>query len=483
MSRERPYKLLQLDEVRWEIPKTGGMLVPGLIYTDSSILPDIENDQSADQVYNVAHLPGILGRSLAMPDVHWGYGFPIGGVAAFDLEEGVISPGGVGYDINCGVRLALTGITREDLLPRIRELIDALFANVPSGLGSRGGIRLNRKELSQVLKLGAEWAIHNGMGDSQDLQHIEEFGNLPGADPSIISDRAFERGKDQLGTLGSGNHFMEIGSIEEIFDKETAQNWGLFPGQVTVMIHTGSRGFGYQVCDEFLARMIKSVKVESIQLPDRQLACTRLNTSLAREYLGAMAAAANFAFANRQILMHLARTTWEEALGISPRDLKFRLLYDVCHNIAKMETHVVDGTQKKVCVHRKGATRAFPAQHPVLPAEFRHTGQPVLIPGDMGRASYILAGEPGSMNEAFGSACHGAGRLLSRHEALRRTKGRSVERELQDEQIYPRWVGRKTLREEVPEAYKDVSLVVNVVQRAGLARKVARIRPMGVVKG
>ena len=276
MSRERPYKLVQLDEVRWEIPKTGGMRAPGMIYTDSSLLPDIETDKSADQVYNVAHLPGIVGRSLAMPDVHWGYGFPIGGVAAFDLDEGVISPGGVGYDINCGVRLVVTALTRKDLLPRIRELIDALFVNVPSGLGSRGGIRLNKKELSQVLKLGAEWAIRNGMGESQDLQHIEEYGNLPGADPDVISDRAFERGKDQLGTLGSGNHFMEIGSIEEIFDEETARHWGLFPGQVTVMIHTGSRGFGYQVCDEFLARMVKSIKVEGIELPDRQLACTRI---------------------------------------------------------------------------------------------------------------------------------------------------------------------------------------------------------------
>ncbi len=483
MSRERPYKLTQIDEVRWEIPKTGGMRVPGLIYTDSSLLPDIETDQSADQVYNVAHLPGIVGHSLAMPDVHWGYGFPIGGVAAFDPDEGVISPGGVGYDINCGVRLALTGLTREGLLPRIRELIDALFVNVPSGLGSRGGIRLNKKELSQALKLGAEWAIQKGMGSPQDLQHIEEYGNLDGADPDVISDRAFERGKDQLGTLGSGNHFMEIGFIEEIFDKETAQSWGLFPGQVTVMIHTGSRGFGYQVCDEFLARMVKSIRVEAIELPDKQLACTRLNTSLAREYLAAMAAAANFAFANRQILMHLARETLEQALEISPRDLKFRLLYDVCHNIAKTETHSINGSQRKVCVHRKGATRAFPAHHPALPMEFRHTGQPVLIPGDMGRASYVLAGEAGSMEEAFGSACHGAGRLLSRHEALRRTKGRAIERELQDKQVYPRWVGRKTLREEVPEAYKDVSLVVDVVQRAGLARKVARIHPMGVVKG
>lgn len=479
----KPYKLVQIDDVRWEIPRTGGMRVPGLIFTDSRILPDIEKDESADQVYNVAHMPGIVGRSMAMPDVHWGYGFPIGGVAAFDVDEGVVSPGGVGYDINCGVRLAVTGLDRHNVSPRIRELIDALFAAVPSGVGSRGGIKLNRQELSVVLKAGAEWAVKKGMGETSDLERIEEHGRLEGADPSLISDRSFERGKDQLGTLGSGNHFLEIGFIEEVFDPETARQWGLWPDQVTVMIHTGSRGFGYQVCDEFLARMVKSVAREGINLPDRQLACTRLNTGLAKEYLASMAAAANFAFANRQILMHLTRTTWEKALKLSPRELQFRLLYDVCHNIAKFETHRVHGREQKVCVHRKGATRAFPANHPALPDLYRPTGQPVLIPGDMGRCSYVLAGERGAMDESFGSACHGAGRLLSRHEALRRTKGRSIERELQDDDIYPRWVGRKTLREEFPEAYKDVSLVVDVVQRAGLARRVAKIRPMGVVKG
>jgi tRNA-splicing ligase RtcB (3'-phosphate/5'-hydroxy nucleic acid ligase) len=321
------------------------------------------------------------------------------------------------------------------------------------------------------------------MGEPSDLDKIEEYGRLEGADPNVISERAYERGKNQLGTLGSGNHFLEIGFIEQIFDEKTAAQWSLWPGQVTLMIHTGSRGFGYQVCDDFLARMVRSAAKEGIELPDRQLACTHLKTDLAKEYLGAMAAAANFAFANRQILMHLVRTTWQKALGISPRELQFRLLYDVCHNIAKFETHKVNDHEQKVCVHRKGATRAFPTGHPALPPMYRATGQPVLIPGDMGRASYILAGSRGAMEETFGSACHGAGRLLSRHEALRRTKGRSIERELQDDQVYPRWVGRKTLREEFPEAYKDVSLVVDVVQRAGLARKVARIRPMGVVKG
>jgi len=483
MAKDKPYRLRHVDEVRWEIPKTGAMRVPGLIYTDARGLPDIERDQAADQVYNVAHLPGIVGKSMAMPDVHWGYGFPIGGVAAFDADEGIVSPGGVGYDINCGVRLAVTAMDRRTVEPKIRDLIDGLFGRVPSGLGSRGGIRLDKKELSRVLRNGAAWAISQGMGEQSDLERIEDHGALDGADPSALSDRAFERGKDQLGTLGSGNHFLEIGYIEEIFDTETAERWGLFAGQVTVMVHSGSRGLGYQVCDEFLARMVKSVRKEGIELPDKQLACTRLGTGLAKEYFGAMAAAANFAFANRQILMHLARTAWEESLGVSPRELQLRLLYDVCHNIAKMETHTVEGAQRRLCVHRKGATRALPRNHPALPELYRPTGQPVLIPGDMGRASYILAGEPGSMEETFGSACHGAGRLLSRSEALRRTKGRAIERELEDRNVYPRWVGRKTLREEFPEAYKDVSLVVDVVHKAGLARKVARIRPMGVVKG
>ncbi|MCA1960409.1 MAG: RtcB family protein, partial [Desulfomonile sp.] len=400
-----------------------------------------------------------------------------------DLEHGVVSPGGVGYDINCGVRVAVTGLKREAVAAQIRPLIDALFARVPCGVGSKGGIRLTRQEMDSVLTLGAEWAIRRGMGDVSDLERIENHGALAGADPAAVSERAFERGRDQVGTLGSGNHFLEIGYIEEIFDAKTAAQWGLELDGVTMMVHSGSRGLGYQVCDEFLARMVKTVQKEGLELPDRQLACTRFTSDLAREYLSAMAAAANYAFANRQVLMHLARTVWEEALGIPPKDLRFRLLYDVCHNIAKIETHEVNGKKMRLCVHRKGATRAFPAGHPELPDEYRSSGQPVLIPGDMGRASYILAGEPGSMKESFGSACHGAGRLLSRGQAIKAAKGRAIERELQDANVYPRSRGYKTLKEEIPEAYKDVSLVVDVVQRAGLARKVARIRPMGVVKG
>ncbi|MFH1115663.1 MAG: RtcB family protein [Pseudomonadota bacterium] len=483
MSRDKPYTLNRIDEVRWEIPRSGGMRVPGLIFTDERLLPDIEKDRSPDQVFNVAHLPGILGRSMAMPDVHWGYGFPIGGVAAFDMDEGVVSPGGVGYDINCGVRLAVTGLDREAVAERIEDLVNALFAAVPGGVGSRGGIRLNRQELSRVVGKGAEWAVNRGMGEMSDLENIEDAGTIPGADPAAISDRAFTRGKDQLGTLGSGNHFLEIGFVEEIFDEATAAQWGLWRGQTTMMVHSGSRGFGHQICDDFLARMVKSIRKEGLRIPDTQLACTRLGSPLAEEYLAAMAGAANYAFANRQVLMHLVREAWEKTLGLSPRELRLRLLYDVCHNIAKIERHSIDGETKTVCVHRKGATRAFPAQHPALPAKFRSTGQPVLIPGDMGRSSYVLAGEPGSMAETFGSACHGAGRLLSRSAALKVTKGRAIERELQDNQVFPRWTGRKTLREEAPEAYKDVDIVVDVVQRAGLARKVARLRPMGVVKG
>ncbi len=484
MTESKPYRLVRLDDVSWEIPKCGRMRVPGLIYTNTETLPEIEKDQSPDQVYNVAHLPGIVGRSMAMPDVHWGYGFPIGGVAAFDLEEGVVSPGGVGYDINCGVRVALTGLQKDAVGERIKELVDALFNRVPGGLGSRGGIRLGRKELESVLTKGADWAIREGMGDQDDLEHIEDSGVIPDADPDAISDRAYERGKDQLGTLGSGNHFVEIGYIEEIFDEVTAREWGIELDQVTLMVHSGSRGLGYQVCDDFLAKMVKDVNKQHLELPDKQLACTSLKSSLGKQYLSAMAAAANFAFANRQILMHLARTAWEEALNISPRDLKFRLLYDACHNIAKIESHTVAGAKRSLCVHRKGATRAFPRDHPALSPTFRSSGQPVPIPGDMGRASYILAGEPGSMEETFGSACHGAGRLLSRHAALRVTKGRAVERELEDtNHVYPRSRGKTTLREEVPEAYKDVNMVVDVVQRAGLARKVAKIKPMGVVKG
>ncbi|MFH0823762.1 MAG: RtcB family protein, partial [Pseudomonadota bacterium] len=349
--------------------------------------------------------------------------------------------------------------------------------------GSRGAIKLDKREFAAVVKQGAQWAVNRGMGHASDLEMIEDHGRIDGADHSVTSDRAFERGRDQLGTLGSGNHFVEIGFVDEIYDPATAMAWGIEKGQVTLMIHSGSRGFGYQVCDEFLTRMVKSVRQEKLDLPDKQLACTNLKSALAREYLAAMAAAANFAFANRQILMHLAREAMETSLALSPKEMGLRLLYDVCHNIAKIESHMVNGKQRKLCVHRKGATRAFPPHHPDLSERFRLTGQPVLIPGDMGRASYIMAGLPRSLEETFGSACHGAGRLLSRNEAVRRTKGRSMERELEEADVYPRSAGRKTLREEMPGAYKDVNKVVDVVHRAGIAKRTARIKPMGVLKG
>lgn len=483
MKNTKPYKLKQLDENRWIIPKSGKMRVPGLIFANKKVLPDIEKDSSPDQVFNVAHLPGIVGYAAALPDMHWGYGFPIGGVAAFDMEDGIVSPGGVGYDINCGVRLATTGLTRDFVKNQISSLIDSFYASIPSGLGSRGGILLKKNDLFDVARLGAAWAIKKGMGDESDLERIEDHGTLDWADIKCISDRAYERGKDQLGTLGSGNHFIEIGYIEKIFDESVADQWGLRQGLVTLMIHSGSRGFGYQICDEFLARMVKNVTQQKIELLDRQLACAYLKSDVAREYLGAMAAAANFAFANRQILMNLARISMENTLRISPRELRMKLLYDVSHNIAKMERHDIDGISRMLCVHRKGATRALPPGHALLPGLFKNTGQPVLIPGDMGRASYVMSGIKRELDQTFASACHGAGRVLSRNEALRKTKGRAIERELQDRDIYSRAAGRKTMREEFPEAYKNIEEVVDIVHDAGLAKKVVRIKPIGVVKG
>ena len=483
MSASKPYKLKRIDENRWLIPKTGKMKAPGLIFASSKLLPDIEKDSSPDQVFNVAHLPGIVGHAIALPDMHWGYGFPIGGVAAFDMEEGIVSPGGVGYDINCGVRLATTALDKDFLEPHVPVLVNSLYSAIPSGLGSRGGIVLKRKDMNDVCIQGAQWAIGRGMGDQADLERIEDHGAIQWAETKQISDRAYERGKDQLGTLGSGNHFIEIGYVDKVFEESVAQDWGLFEGFVTLMIHSGSRGFGYQICDEFLARMVKNISSQKIELMDRQLACAYLKSDVAREYLGAMAAAANFAFANRQILMNLAKLAWETSLKLSPKELSLRLLYDVSHNIAKMERHELEGKSRMLCVHRKGATRALPPGHPLLPTFFSQTGQPVLIPGDMGRCSYVMAGLKRDLDQTFASACHGAGRVLSRNEALRKTKGRAIERELEDRNIYSRAAGRKTLREECPEAYKNVDEVVEIVQRAGLAKKIVRIKPMGVIKG
>ena len=471
----------RVDKYRFDVSRTGNMLVPGRVFVDDVLLEQIAKDGSLQQVKNVACLPGIVGRSMAMPDVHCGYGFPIGGVAAFDYANGVISPGGVGYDINCGCRLMAGNLAAGDIRPRLEDLVTSLFQDIPTGVGKSGPIKLKSGELKKVLVQGAAWAVGKGYGDQSDIEYTEDNGVMPEADPDMISDRAINRGLDQLGTLGSGNHFLEIGVVEEIFDEHIAGVYGLFPDQVTVMIHTGSRGLGYQTCDDFLKYMSKNK--EDFKLPDRQLACAYLASPAGRRYFAAMSAAANFAWANRQVIMHWARESFMKTLGIGPRDLQMSLVYDVAHNIAKKEKHLVDGEEKLVCVHRKGATRALPAGHPDIPARYKKVGQPVLIPGDMGRASYVLAGARGSMDESFGSCCHGAGRLLSRTAAIKRARGRSIGRELADAGITVKYTGRHTMAEEMPEAYKDVSRVVEVVHKAGLAKKVARIKPMGVIKG
>lgn len=470
----------KIDDVRFLIPKKGAMRVEGLVYADEELMEQIKKDQSLVQVANVATLPGIVGRSLAMPDIHWGYGFPIGGVAAFDMEEGVVSPGGVGYDINCGCRLMLTNLIASEIRPIMKELVASLFKNIPCGVGSTGAIRLSKKELYQVATKGAAWAVEKGYGSKEDLMHTEDHGVIPDADPEVLSERAIQRGSDQLGTLGSGNHFLEVGEVVEIYEPKVARAFGLKEGQVTVLIHSGSRGFGHQICDDFLKAM---TRLQEFSLPDRQLACARINSELGQRYLSAMACAANYAWANRQILMHYAHETFLRTLSISPKELGFRLLYDVCHNIAKIEQHNIHGKTLQLCVHRKGATRALPAHHPLLPQDFERTGQPVLIPGDMGTQSFVLVGAPNALQESFASTCHGAGRVLSRSQATKAAKGRAINRELEDQGIIVMSRGKETLKEEIPDAYKDVSRVVDVVQKAQLATKVARLRPLGVIKG
>ncbi len=475
--------LEKLDNYRWCIPRKGAMRVPGLIFSNPELIPSLKQDQSLKQVANVATLPGIIGHSLGMPDIHWGYGFPIGGVAAFDLDEGVISPGGVGYDINCGCRLMTTRLRADEIRPLIKDLVSALFKNIPCGVGSTGRIHLSKNDETKVAVQGAVWAVKNGYGDPEDLERTEDAGTMEGADPSVLSERAIKRGKDQLGTLGSGNHFLEVQVVDQVYDTGKAQAFGLWEGQITVFIHSGSRGFGYQICDDFLKEISAHMSGEDITLPDRQLACARIKSDLGRRYLAAMACAANYAWANRQILMHWVRETFLETLSVRPAELDMKLLYDVCHNIAKIESHTVCGERIQVCVHRKGATRSLPAGHKLLPEIYRDVGQPVLIPGDMGTYSYVLAGSEGAMIHSFGSTCHGAGRLLSRSQATKKAKGRFIENELKARGIFVRSRGKKTLKEEISEAYKDVSQVVEAVHGSGLACRVARLRPLGVIKG
>ncbi len=484
MGKEQIIHPEKIDNSRWRVLKRGAMHTDGIVYASAEMLPKIQQDQSLKQVANVACLPGIVGSSLAMPDIHWGYGFPIGGVAAFDMDEGVISPGGVGYDINCGVRLFRTGLQRDDIVRDIPSLIEGLFANIPSGIGSaRKDLKLGGKDYEAVLKRGATWAAEKGFGSRNDLLHIEDQGCIAGADPTVVSDKAFERGRPQLGTLGSGNHFVEIGYIDQVCDEQAARMLGLSLGAIVVTVHTGSRGFGYQVCDDTIKIMLKASQKYGFNLPDKQLCCAPINSPEGKRYLGAMTCAANYAFANRQIIGHWVRQTFEQVLGASQRELRMELVYDVCHNIAKIEKHTVGGQEQKVCVHRKGATRAFPPGHPLVPDAYKQCGQPVLIPGDMGRCSYVLVGTEQAMQETFGSTCHGAGRAMSRHQAKKASRGRAIARELEDKGIYVRAAGRATLAEEMPEAYKDVSAVVDVVDSAGVGKKVVKLKPLGVIKG
>jgi len=469
----------------WELPREGRMRVPGRVYSPG---PPAPQDPSLDQVRNVAHLPGILRFSLAMPDIHWGYGFPIGGVAAVDLEEGAVSPGGVGYDINCGVRVVTTALPAEELRPRLHEAVAQLHRDVPAGVGASEAIpRLEDRELDAVLVEGASWAVGRGFAAAaDDAERCEEGGRLEGADPGAVSERARKRGADQLGTLGSGNHFLELDRVAEIYDGAAALAFGLWPGQVVVQIHSGSRGLGYQVCDETLAALTPRFAAfgpDYAAVPDRQLACAPVRSPEGRAYLGAMRAAANFAWANRQVMTGLAVRALSRALALSERDIAARLLYDVCHNVAKVEEHEVEGAPRHVLVHRKGATRAFGPGDPRVPEPYRAVGQPVLVPGDMGRASYVLAGTEGAMRHTFGSSCHGAGRLLSRREALRRARGRSIAHELSERGIEVVARATKTLAEEMSEAYKDVTQVVRVVSAAGISRPVAKLVPMAVSKG
>ena len=478
--------LERIDRYRWRIPVTArpGMRVPAVIFADETLLEAIRHDRSLEQAANAATLPGIVRASYAMPDIHQGYGLPIGGVVATRPDSGVVTPGGVGYDINCGVRLLRTDLTRAELLPRLKELVHLLFREVPSGVGSHGTIRLSPDTERLPLVQGARFAVEQGMGEPEDLESSEASGCLEGADPDAVSRKAHERGRDQLGTLGSGNHFLEIQAVDRIYDEQAANLLGLFPGQATVMIHSGSRGLGHQVCTDYLAGMERALDRYGIEVPDRQLACAPVASDEAQRYLGAMRAAANYAWANRQCLTHRTRRVFERLFRRSARDLGMALVYDVAHNIAKLEEHLVEGKRTPLLVHRKGATRAFPPGHPELPERYRSVGQPVLVPGDMGRASFVLVGTQGAMDETFGSTCHGAGRLLSRAAAIRAARGRVIERELEERYgVIARAAGRDSMKEEMPDAYKNVEEVVAVCHHAGISRMVARLRPRGCIKG
>ncbi len=478
--------LEQVDECRWRIPKSYKpcMNVDGLIYADERLIDDIRGDNAAEQVANVACLPGIIRASLAMPDIHWGYGFPIGGVAATDVEEGgVVSPGGVGYDINCGVRMVRSDLKREDVEAKLKALVDQLFRDVPCGVGQGGRIKFSPDEMRRIMTEGSRFIVERGHGRPEDLDHTEARGALDDADPDQVSKRALERGNDQVGTLGAGNHFLEIQTVDEIYDEKAARAFGAEVGTVTFLIHTGSRGFGHQICDDFLKTIGRASRKFGFDLPDRQLCCVPVKSDLGRAYLGAMRSAVNYAFANRQLILDLVRGAVEKVLGAEPGGLGLDLIYDVAHNSAKLEEHEIDGKKRTLCVHRKGATRAFPAGHPEVPEAHRDIGQPVLIPGDMGRYSFLLVGRPEALDETFGSVCHGAGRRMSRKAASKLKRGEQVRDDLAARGILARSKSWKGLAEEHSGAYKDVADIVDVVEKARLARKVCRMRPLGVIKG
>ncbi|MBZ5725879.1 MAG: RtcB family protein [Acidobacteriia bacterium] len=471
-----------IDAFRYRIPRDEalGMRTDVVVYASAALMNHIRKDQSLAQAMNVATLPGIVGSSLAMPDIHQGYGFPIGGVAALDAEHGVVSPGGVGFDINCGVRLVRSSLTADQVRPRMKELVDQIFRDVPCGTGREGRVAIKRTQLEDVLRQGARWMVANGYGDERDADFAEAGGMLDSALPGKVSDRAKERGGPQLGTLGSGNHFLEVQYVEEVHDPAAARAMRIEKGQVVVLIHSGSRGLGHQICTDYVALMNQVMPRYGISLPDRQLACAPARSEEGESYLGAMAAAANFAWANRQAILHFLRGAFRRIFG---EEARLELIYDVCHNIAKRETYTVDGRKREVLVHRKGATRAFPPGHREIPADYRAIGQPVFVPGSMGTASWVLVGQQGALDETFGSVCHGAGRLMSRTAVRKGKDARHEQRKLEEQGILVRSESRDGILEELPEAYKDVDEVIEVVHGAGLARKVARLRPMGVIKG
>ncbi|MDW8029816.1 MAG: RtcB family protein [Armatimonadota bacterium] len=480
--------LEKVDECRWRIPKSykREMKVDAILYATEKMLDHIKRDMALEQLANVATLPGIVRCAIAMPDIHWGYGFPIGGVAAMDTEAGVISPGGVGYDINCGVRLLCTNLTYDDVEPKLEQLVDTLYHMVPAGVGAEGAVVVKSKdEFEKVLVEGARWAVYRrNFGVPEDLECMEEYGCIDGADPTKVSKRAIERGMPQLGTLGSGNHFLEVQIVQEIYNPKIAQAMGIEKvGQIVVMIHCGSRGFGHQVCDDYLDVMELAIRKYGIWLPDRQLACAPFQSPEAQNYLGAMRCAINYAFANRQCITHNVRKAFERVFGTTWEKLGIRVIYDVAHNIAKVEEHEINGEKKKVVVHRKGATRAFPPGHSAIPERYRQIGQPVLIPGSMGTGSFLLVGTEGAMKETFGSTCHGAGRVMSRAAAKRSTDVNELLQRLRKQGIIVRGTTKATVVEETPEAYKDVDEVTKCVHEAGISIRVARMRPIGVVKG